>query len=98
MILTDALDMDAIKRDRSAAEAAIEAFEAGADLLLIAGIGEDDRNRLGDGPPAMLAAVRSGRVSIKRLEQSVLRVLETKARRGILPGLGQPPGGRLNQC
>ena len=90
LILTDALDMDAIKRDRSAAEAAIEAFEAGADLLLIAGIGEDDRNRLGDGPPAMLAAVRSGRVSIERLEQSVLRVLETKARRGILPGAGQP--------
>jgi beta-N-acetylhexosaminidase len=102
LILTDALDMDAIKRDRSAAEAAIEAFEAGADLLLIAGIAEDDRNRLGDGPPAMLAALRSGRVSLERLEQSVLRVLETKARRGILPGAVaatlRPPESVLNSA
>jgi beta-N-acetylhexosaminidase len=84
LILTDALDMDAIKRDRSAAEAAIEAFEAGADLLLIAGIKEDDRNKLGEAPPALLRAVKSGRVSEQRLNESVLRVLEAKERRGIL--------------
>ena len=36
LILTDALDMEAIKKDRTAAEAAVEAFEAGADMLLIA--------------------------------------------------------------
>src|SRR5439155_24298197 len=43
LILTDALDMDAIKKDRGAAEAAVQAFEAGADMLLSAGINADDR-------------------------------------------------------
>jgi beta-N-acetylhexosaminidase len=86
LILTDALDMDAIKKDRPAAEAGVQAFEAGADMLLIAGINTDDRMRLGDGPPALLAAVQSGRVSEERLNASVLRILETKAKRGILSG------------
>ena len=87
LILTDALDMDAIKKDRPAAEAAVQAFEAGADMLLIAGITADDRRHLGEGPPALLAAVQSGRVSEERLNASVLRILEAKAKRGILPGL-----------
>jgi beta-N-acetylhexosaminidase len=86
LILTDALDMDAIKKDRPAADAAVQAFEAGADMLLIAGITADDRRHLGDGPPALLAAVQSGRVSEERLNASVLRILEAKAKRGILPG------------
>jgi beta-N-acetylhexosaminidase len=91
LVLTDALDMEAIKKDRSAAGAAVEAFEAGADMLLIAGITSDDRRHLGDGPPALLAAVRSGRVSEERLDASVLRILEAKAKRGILPGAAAAP-------
>jgi beta-N-acetylhexosaminidase len=91
LILTDALDMDAIKRDRSAAEAAVDAFEAGADLLLIAGIKQDDRNKLGDGPPALLQAVKSGRISQERLDESVLRVLEAKVRRGIVSATRAAP-------
>jgi beta-N-acetylhexosaminidase len=91
LILTDALDMDAIKKDRPASEAAIQAFEAGADMLLVAGINEDDRQHLGDGPPALLAAVESGRVSEERLNASVLRILEAKARRGTLAGAVAPP-------
>jgi beta-N-acetylhexosaminidase len=90
LILTDALDMDAIKHDRTAAEAAVEAFEAGADMLLVAGITAEDRAQLGEGPPALLAAVRSGRVSEERLDASVLRVLEAKLRRGVIPGLATP--------
>jgi beta-N-acetylhexosaminidase len=91
LILTDALDMDAIKKDRTAAEAAVQAFEAGADMLLIAGITREDRQHLGDGPPALLAAVQSGRVSEERLDASVSRILEAKARRGILPGAVAAP-------
>jgi beta-N-acetylhexosaminidase len=91
LILTDALDMDAIKKDRTAAEAAVQAFEAGADMLLIAGITAEDRAHLGDGPPALLAAITSGRVSEARLDASVLRILEAKAKRGVLPGFVAPP-------
>jgi beta-N-acetylhexosaminidase len=86
LILTDALDMDAIKKDRPAADAAVQAFEAGADMLLIAGITADDRRHLGEGPPALLAAVQSGRVPEERLNASVQRILEAKAKRGLLPG------------
>jgi beta-N-acetylhexosaminidase len=91
LILTDALDMDAIKKDRTAGEAAVEAFEAGSDLLLIAGITAEDRAHLGDGPPALLAAVKSGRVSEARLDASVLRILEAKAKRGVLQGFAASP-------
>jgi beta-N-acetylhexosaminidase len=91
LILSDALDMDAIKHDRSAAEAAVQAFEAGADMLLIAGITAEDRARLGEGPPLLLKAVQSGRVSQERLDESVLRVLEAKLRRGIIQGVAAAP-------
>jgi beta-N-acetylhexosaminidase len=91
LILTDALDMEAIKKDRGAAEAAVDAFQAGADMLLIAGITADDRMHLGDGPPALLSAVQSGRIPETRLDQSVLRILEAKARRGVLLGAVAPP-------
>ncbi|MGI9149042.1 MAG: glycoside hydrolase family 3 protein [Chloroflexota bacterium] len=84
LILTDALDMQAIKMDRSPAEAAVLAFEAGADLLLIAGIDADDRRRASGGPSMLLEAVTSGRIAAERLDASVLRILEAKARRGIL--------------
>lgn len=84
LILTDALDMDAVKKDRSAASAAVDAFDAGADMLLIAGITAEDRRHLAEGPPALLDAVRSGRIAEERLDASVLRVLQAKARRGLL--------------
>jgi len=91
LILTDALDMAAITKGRDVAAASVDAFEAGADMLLIAGITSDDRQHLGDGPPALLAAVRSGRISEARLDASVLRILSTKARRGVLPGAVAAP-------
>jgi beta-N-acetylhexosaminidase len=92
LILTDALDMAAITKGRNVAAASVDAFDAGADMLLIAGITEDDRQHLGDGPPALLAAVRSGRITEARLDASVLRILTTKARRGVLPGaVAAPP-------
>jgi beta-N-acetylhexosaminidase len=97
LVVTDALDMDAIKKDRTPAEAAVDAFDAGADMLLVAGTTQDDRMQLGDGPRALLAAVQSGRISEARLDESVLRILSAKARRGILSGsLAAPDPTMLN--
>jgi beta-N-acetylhexosaminidase len=81
LIVTDALDMRAITRERSSADAAVLAFAAGADLLCIAGIGSDDRARIADGPAALLAAVRAGHITEERLDASVRRIIETKLRR-----------------
>jgi len=76
LVVTDALDMNAVDRRFPRGEAAVRALEAGADLLLM--------------PPdvpaaisAVVAAVESGRISESRLDVSVLRVLRAKEELGL---------------
>ena len=71
IVLTDALDMGAIEKNYGSANAAVLAFEAGNDILLIPY----------DFVPAyegMLEAVKSGKISEERLDESVLRILNLK--------------------
>lgn len=85
VIITDALDMAAVREMVPDAEVPVRALEAGADLLLM--------------PPdlevahaAVLDAVRQGRLTPERIDASVRRVLTLKARRGLLgPGLPALP-------
>lgn len=82
VILTDSLNMGAITNQRSTPEAAVLAFRAGADWLLVA--------EPGDVPAALdalRAAVQGGEISMGRLDASVRRLLTLRAR---LPG-GEPP-------
>lgn len=76
LIVTDALNMGALVNGYGAGEAAVRAFEAGADLLLQPA----DPSVAID---ALTDAVASGRVSLERLERSVRRVLELKRRMGL---------------
>jgi beta-N-acetylhexosaminidase len=78
IVVTDALDMAGLTRLYSAniGRAAVEAFKAGNDMLLI--------------PPdldasyrAMLDAVRTGEIPRDRLDSSVRKVLEAKATLGL---------------
>ncbi len=71
LIITDALGMGAISRNYSAGEAAVLAFEAGNDILLLPG----DYKKAAD---ALLEAVESGRISEERVDESVRRILEFK--------------------
>ena len=72
LIVTDALNMDAVAdQELSQDELAVRALEAGADVLLLP-------NDLPLAYQGVLNAVESGRVGIKRVEESVLRILETK--------------------
>lgn len=71
LILTDALNMGAIEKNYGSAEAAVLAFEAGNDIVLM----PDDFEKAYDG---LLAAVNSGRISMERLNESVLRILKMK--------------------
>ncbi len=71
IILTDALDMGAIEKNYGSAEAAVLAFEAGNDILLM----PKDFIQAYKG---MLEAVNSGRISMERLDESVLRILSLK--------------------
>ena len=74
IIVTDALDMAALTRlfANDIGRAAVEAFKAGNDLLLIPADFPASYN-------AMLQAVQAGEISPERLDHSVLKILKTKA-------------------
>ena len=76
LIVTDAMDMAAITRRFGGAEAVVRALEAGADIILMPESTSGARESL-------VAAVRSGRVSEARLDDSAFRILELKARMGL---------------
>lgn len=76
IIATDAMDMRGLAGQFPPAEAAVRALEAGADLLLA----PPDPEAAIDG---VVEAVRSGRLSARRIEESVTRILEAKARVGL---------------
>jgi len=76
LVVTDALDMGALIQLYGPGESAVLAFLAGSDLLLQ----PTDPFAVVN---AMEAAVRSGRISPERLDQSVRRVLEIKERLGL---------------
>ncbi|HYU84791.1 MAG TPA: glycoside hydrolase family 3 protein [Kribbellaceae bacterium] len=77
VIVTDALEMAAVRQQYGDAEAVVRAIEAGADQVLL--------------PPApdlqfdaVLNAVRSGRISEQRINESVYRLLLNKVTHGIM--------------
>ncbi len=76
IVVTDALDMGGVTRLFDPAEAAVRALEAGSDVLLVSADTEKAIN-------GVMAAVRSGRISRQRLEQSVARILDAKIRMGL---------------
>ncbi|MBV9743052.1 MAG: glycoside hydrolase family 3 C-terminal domain-containing protein, partial [Acidobacteriia bacterium] len=76
IVVTDALEMGSIAKGYNSGEAAVLSLEAGADVLLM--------------PPdpdaairAVTAAVESGRIPRKRVEESVARILAAKERAGL---------------
>jgi len=77
LIVTDALNMDAVAdQELSQQEIAVRALEAGADVLLMP-------DELPVAYQGVLDAVETGRVSEKRINESVMRILETKYDRGL---------------
>lgn len=82
IIMTDALEMDAVDLTYSPEESAVRAVEAGIDLVLI-GVSTGEQTQVAM-MQAVVDAVRSGRLSEARLEESVRRVLQAKAQFGIL--------------
>jgi beta-N-acetylhexosaminidase len=84
LIATDSLGMGAISQGYGIADAAAQAFRAGADLLMF---GNDPGQTPAEQYPAyqnLLALVRNGTISQERLDASVRRILLVKAKRDIL--------------
>jgi beta-N-acetylhexosaminidase len=98
LILTDDLGaMQAITDRYDSGEAAVQAFLAGNDVLLI--VGPAERQRLAS--VALKTAIGDS-VSVDRLNSSVRRVLEAKHKIGLLPGVGiqsrQSPSSMSTEC
>lgn len=80
VIITDALDMGAIRNAHGAGEACVLAIEAGADLLCLGNTSQPGAEPLDDAAEyaiardALLAALASGRITRTRLEESGARV------------------------
>ena len=103
IVVTDALDMAGLTRLYAGhiGRAAVDAFKAGNDLLLIPADLEASYR-------AMLEAVQSGEISTSRLDASVLKILKAKASVGLNKGrvvnleglselVGQPANVALGQ-
>jgi beta-N-acetylhexosaminidase len=78
IVVTDALDMAGLTHlfANDIGRAAVEAFKAGNDLLIIPA-------DLPASYEAMLKAVRSGEIGRERLDHSVLKILKTKGALGL---------------
>ena len=76
LVVTDALDMGGIAKGFGGAEAAVRALEAGADVLLMP---LDPEAAL----KAVVAAVQSGRLTRRRIQDSVVAILSAKERVGL---------------
>jgi beta-N-acetylhexosaminidase len=76
LIVTDALDMRGATQTYPPNVAPVEAFKAGADMLVLA-------PQMDVAYAAVLDAVRSDEISRRRLDESVYRILRLKMRRGL---------------
>src|SRR5436309_8042799 len=76
LIVTDAMDMGGITVRYAPGEAAVRAVAAGVDCLLMPPVPDAAFE-------ALQAAVKSGRISKERLDASVRRILQAKARLGL---------------
>src|SRR6266568_3261184 len=76
LVVTDAMDMGGITVRFAPGEAAVRAVAAGADALLMPPVPDAAFESL-------QAAVKSGRISKARLDASVRRILQAKARLGL---------------
>jgi beta-N-acetylhexosaminidase len=84
VIMTDCMEMHAISLQYGTVNAAVMAVEAGADLVLISHTFELQVGAV----QALLDAVRSGRISEERIDQSVRRLLDLKEKRGLSADAG----------
>ncbi|MEU5262467.1 glycoside hydrolase family 3 protein [Amycolatopsis sp. NPDC021455] len=77
VVITDSLEMEGVRKLHSDAEIPVLALKAGVDQLLMP-------VHLDVAIDSVLAAVKSGEIPMRRIDQSVLRVLKLKFKRGIL--------------
>jgi beta-N-acetylhexosaminidase len=84
LIVTDSLGMGAVSAGRSQPQAAVEAVQAGADIVLSTGPMDAQIGMI----RALAAGVQSGQIPIAQIDQSVLRILRVKHAFGLFDASG----------
>ena len=82
LTVTDALDMDAIAARYPGGTSTVRAIQSGTDVLLMP---RDPRMVI----EAVMAGVQNGQLSEARIDASVRRILEMKARAGLITSGGR---------
>ena len=82
VIITDALRMSAVHDTYGSGEACVLALEAGVDMLLLP-------YNFTAAYRGVINAVTDGRLTEKRINESVLRILNLKEKHGLLPSTGK---------
>ena len=80
MIVTDCMEMKAIATHYGTVDAAVMAVEAGADVVLISHTAQLQVEAF----EALMNAVKSGRISERRIDESIRRLLTYKMKRGLM--------------
>ncbi|WP_409341572.1 beta-N-acetylhexosaminidase [Paenibacillus sp. MBLB4367] len=88
VVVTDCLEMNAIAGTIGVAEGAVQAVEAGADLILVSHRFDRQLAAL----EALREAVLSGRISEVRIDRSLERLARLKQRLAAAPGASQEAG------
>lgn len=78
LVMTDAMNMKAITDNYSASQAAVKAVQAGIDMIVMP-------ENLGQAYQAVQKAVKEGKISESRLDESVERIIYVKLKRGEIP-------------
>jgi beta-N-acetylhexosaminidase len=81
IVITDAMDMDAIDTVYSPSESAIMALEAGNDFILLGA--HISQAAQAQAMQALVDAVRSGQIPESRIDESLRRILSAKERFGL---------------
>ena len=88
LVVSDSMNMHSMKRNYAPAEAAIQAFQAGVDLMMLAEEHYDhdasqylanQRALIGE----VIAAVKDGRIAMSRVDEAVERILHLKKAAGF---------------
>ena len=75
LVITDDLEMGAIKKKWGVAEGAVASFEAGADILLIC----EDQNLVLESMDMLKGKLMNGKIGYERLQQSLKRITKAKS-------------------
>ncbi len=77
VIITDALNMDAVRSYYTSADAAVKCIEAGCDMLL-------SPDTFSEAVSAVISAVQNGEISEETIDKSVRKILDLKLKYGII--------------